>query len=164
MPPFPIEEVRDEFPALASGEAYLDNPAGTQVPRPVIAAVAGAMAHAASNVTGLFRASHAAEAIWHRCHDVTSEFLGGTSGREVIIGQSMTMLTFHMSRSISRNWQPGDEIIVTRLDHEGNVAPWTRIAEDRGLTIRWLPFNRDSWQLEPDDLRSLVSPRTRLVA
>jgi cysteine desulfurase family protein (TIGR01976 family) len=164
MSPFPIELVRSQFPALASTAIFLDNPAGTQVPEQVIDAVSEAMAGAASNIGGDFQASKCAKGIWTRAHDATAELLGGNSGREVILGQSMTMLTFHMSRSLGRAWAAGDEIIVTRMDHDANVAPWLRLAEDRGLNVRWLPFNRDTWRIEPDDLKPLLCTKTRLLA
>ena len=89
---------------------------------------------------------------------------GGASAREIVVGQSMTMLTFQMSRSLGHDWRAGDEIVVTRMDHEGNVSPWLRLAEERGLTVRWLSFNRDSWRIEPEDLKPLLNERTRLLA
>jgi cysteine desulfurase family protein (TIGR01976 family) len=122
------------------------------------------MGSAASNLGGYFQASRDADAIYAQAHEAMAEFLGGTSGREIVIGQSMTMLTFQIARSLARDWHVGDEIIVTRMDHEGNVSAWVREAEDRGLTVRWLPFNRDSWRIEPEDLRPLLSSRTRLLA
>jgi cysteine desulfurase family protein (TIGR01976 family) len=149
---------------LKTPSVYLDNPAGTQVPRRVIEAVSAAMAGAASNTGGYFQASLDADAIYAGAHEAMAELLGGTSGREIVIGQSMTMLTFQIARSLGRSWHPGDEIIVTRMDHEGNVSPWVRMAEDRGLTVRWLPFNRDTWRIEPEDLRPLLSSKTRLLA
>jgi cysteine desulfurase family protein (TIGR01976 family) len=161
---FPIDLVRSQFPALAGAAVFLDNPAGTQVPRLVVSAVSEAMAGAASNIGGFFRASRSAKDIWIRGHDAAAELLGGQSGREVILGQSMTMLTFHMSRSLGRAWAAGDEIIVTRMDHDANVAPWLRLAEDRGLIVRWLPFNRESWRIEPEDLKPLLCSKTRLLA
>jgi len=164
MSTFPIELVRSQFPALAGAAVFVDNPAGTQVPRQVINAVAEAMTGAASNIGGFFAASKCAKDIWTRAHDATAELLGGHSGREVILGQSMTMLTFHISRSLGHAWAPGDEIIVTRMDHDANVAPWLRLAEDRGLIVRWLPFNRDTWRIEPEDLKPLLGARTRLLA
>jgi cysteine desulfurase family protein (TIGR01976 family) len=164
MSSFPIELVRGQFPALAGPAVFLDNPAGTQVPRHVINAVSEAMARAASNIGGAFQASRSAKDIWTRAHDVMAQLLGGHSGREVILGQSMTMLTFHISRSLGRTWAPGDEIIVTRMDHDANVAPWLRMAEDRGLIVRWLPFNRDTWRIEPEDLKPLLCSKTRLLA
>ena len=164
MTSFPIDLVRAQFPALASGEAFLDNPAGTQVPRTVIQAVSEAMSGAASNIGGAFRTSKIADKIYSHAHGAMAELLGSTSEREITLGQSMTMLTFHLSRSIGRHWVAGDEIILTRMDHEGNVSPWLHFAEDRGVIIRWLPFNRDTWRIEPDDLRALLTDRTRLLA
>jgi cysteine desulfurase family protein (TIGR01976 family) len=161
---FPIDEIRSQFPALASHAVFLDNPAGTQVPRRVREAVATAMTDAASNLGGYFQASQAADSIYERAHGAMAELLGGASGREIVIGQSMTMLTFQMSRSLGRLWGPGDEIIVTQMDHEGNVSPWLRLAEDRGISIRWLPCNCDTWRIEPEELRPLLSERTRLLA
>src|SRR5580765_2439973 len=161
---FPIDLVRNQFPALAGGAAYLDNPAGTQLPRTVIAAVSAAMREAASNLGGYFRASQAADAIYVRAHEAMAELLGAASGEEIVVGQSMTTLTFQMARSLGRAWRAGDELIVTRMDHEGNVSPWLRLAEERGLEVRWLGINRDTWRIEPDDLRPLLNPRTRLLA
>lgn len=149
---------------MSAAAVFLDNPAGTQVPRSVIEAVSAAMAGAASNTGGYFQASMDADAVVTRAHEAMAELLGGASGREIVIGQSMTMLTFQISRSLGRSWNPGDEIIVTRMDHEGNVSPWLRLAEERGLTVRWLPINRDSWRIEPEDLRPLLSDKTRLLA
>lgn len=164
MPSFPIQLVRSQFPALSSSAVFLDNPGGTQVSRPVIDAVSVAMAGAASNLGGQFKASNNADAIWVHAHAAMAEMLGARSEREILLGQAMTMLTFHISRSLGRMWAAGDEIIVTRMDHEGNVAPWVRLAEDHGFTIRWLAFNRDSWRIEPEDLAPLLNDRTRLLA
>ncbi len=164
MTAFPIALVRQQFPALADSAAFLDNPAGTQVPRQVIEAVSSALAGAASNLGGAFEASRRADAIYDAAHDAMADLLGAASGREIVIGQSMSMLTFQISRSLGRGWQPGDEVIVTRMDHEGNVSPWLRLAEERGLTVRWLPFNRETWRIEPEDLKPLLNERTRLLA
>jgi len=164
MTGFPIDLVRRQFPALADGDAYLDNPAGTQLPRGVVEAVTAALTGAASNLGGYFRASQAADAIYARAHAAMADLLGAASEREILIGQSMTMLTFQIARSLGRNWRAGDELIVTRMDHEGNVSPWLHLAEERGLAVRWLDLDRDSWRIEPDQLRPLLNPRTRLLA
>ncbi len=164
MSAFPIDRVREQFPALEGPATFLDNPAGTQVPRIVIDAVSQAMVGAASNLGGAFAPSRAADTIYQHAHDAMAGFLGAGSGGEITIGQSMTMLTFHLSRSLGRRMRPGDEIIVTRMDHEGNVAPWVHLAEDLGLKLRWLPFNRDTWRIEPADLAGLLGDRTRLLA
>ena len=169
MRPFPIDRVRREFPALSRPHdgrplVFMDNPAGTQLPRRVIDAVANALVDAASNHGGFFDNSLNAEAIHARAHRAMADFLNAGSPNEIVVAQSMTALTFHVSRSLGRRWAPGDEIVVTRMDHEGNVSPWLLLAEDMGLVIRWLPFSRDTWQIEPEDLRALLGPRTRLVA
>lgn len=164
MAQFPIDAIRARFPALAADALFLDNPAGTQVPDMVIEAVAGAMANCASNLGGFFRASKDAEAIYDAAHDGMADFLGAESGREILIGQSMSMLTFQISRSLGRRWREGDEVVVTHMDHEGNISPWLRLAEEKGLVIRWLGFNRDSWRIEPEELKPLLNERTRLVA
>ena len=164
MPDFPIAQIRAQFPALDAPAAFLDNPAGTQVPRRVIEAVAAAMAGAASNLGGSFQASRDAVAINDLAHAAAADLLGAASGREIVLGQSMSMLTFQISRSLGRSWKPGDEIVVTRMDHEGNISPWLRLAGERDLVIRWLAFNRDAWRIEPEDLAALLTDRTRLVA
>ena len=164
MSDFPIATIREQFPALSSGHVFLDNPGGTQLPQRVISAVGRAMVSAASNLGGAFAASREADSINERGHAAAASLLGATSSREIVIGQSMTMLTFQIARSLLRDWGAGDEIIVTRLDHEGNISPWLLAAEERGVTVRWLPFNRETWRIEPEDLVALLSDRTRLLA
>jgi cysteine desulfurase family protein (TIGR01976 family) len=169
MRPFPIARVRREFPALAQSHngrprVFMDNPAGTQLPRRVIDAVSNAMVDAASNYGGSFENSRNAEAIHARAHAAMAGFVNARSPDEIVVAQSMTALTLHVSRSLGRRWAPGDEIVVTRMDHEGNVSPWLLLAEDLDLVVRWLPFNRDTWRVEPGDLRALLGPRTRLLA
>ncbi|WPE23716.1 cysteine desulfurase-like protein [Shinella zoogloeoides] len=165
MTAYPIDLIRASFPALdGSRTAYLDNPAGTLVPRPVIAAVADAMATASANLGGRFAASQRADAIWRTAHDAAAEFVNAASWQEMIIGPNMTTLAFQMGRVIGRTFSPGDEIIVTRMDHEGNVSPWLAMAEAYGLVVKWLAFNTESWRIEPEDLAALLTPRTKFLA
>ena len=169
MSVFPIDRVRREFPALSQSRngrprIFMDNPAGTQLPRPVIDAISNALMEAASNYGGFFANSRNAEAIYARAHDAMADFVNAHSSNEIVVAQSMTSLTLHMSRSLGRIFAPGDEIIVTRMDHEGDVSPWLLLAEDLDLVIKWLPFNVDTWKIEPEDLRALLGPRTRLLA
>lgn len=166
---FPVSEVRVRFPALGLQDEgrdriYMDNPAGTQVPATVVEAISHYMLTASANLGGYFKGSVETDRVTLKAHDDAALFLGAASSKEVIIGQSMTALTFHLSRSICRDFKPGDEIIITRMEHEGNVGPWLTIAEDMGLVVRWLDFNRESWQVEPEDLAALLTDRTRLVA
>ena len=169
MSVFPIDRVRREFPALSQSRngrprIFMDNPAGTQLPRPVIDAISNALVEAASNYGGFFANSRNAEAIYARAHDAMADFVNAHSSNEIVVAQSMTSLTLHMSRSLGRIFAPGDEIIVTRMDHEGDVSPWLLLAEDLDLVIKWLPFNVDTWKIEPEDLQALLGPRTRLLA
>lgn len=166
---FPISEIRRRFPALSvlddgAKRTYLDNPAGTQVPASVVEAISHYLLHDASNSGGKFRTSIATDSVWAKAHEDMAIFLGARSAAEIVIGQSMTSLTFHLSRSICHDFKPGDQIVLSRMEHEGNVGPWLEIAKDKGLEIRWVDFNRDSWRVEPEDLAAQLTDRTRLVA
>jgi cysteine desulfurase family protein (TIGR01976 family) len=165
---FPIDRVRAQFPALAmtdggKARAYLDNPAGTQVPKRVADAVSKCLLETNANLGGHFATTLAAGAVVEAAHQAMADFLGARSAREIIIGPNMTTLTFHLSRSICRDFKPGDEIIVTRMDHEGNVSPWLTIAEDKGLKVKFLPFDKETWQIEAKDLQALLTDRTKLL-
>ena len=161
---FPIDAVRGEFPALREGPIFFDNPGGTQVPQRVIDAVSAAMLNASSNLGGSFPSSKNSLDINIQAHEAMKDLLGARSSEEIIIGPSMTTLTLHLSRSIGRLLRPGDEIIVSRMDHEGDVSPWLLLAEDLDLEVKWLAFNRDTWRIEAEDLSALLSDRTRLLA
>ncbi|PTE12336.1 cysteine desulfurase-like protein [Mesorhizobium helmanticense] len=166
---FPIEAVRERFPALSLTDKgrrriYLDNPAGTQVPQAVADAVARCLLTTNANLGGFFETTVAAQAVVDAAHAAMADFLGAASPEEIIIGANMTTLTYHMSRTLGRTMKPGDEIILTRMDHEGNVSPWLQLAEDLGLVVRWLPFDEQSWQVEEAALAGLITNRTRLVA
>ena len=169
MNAFPIDRVRREFPALSQSHdgrprVFMDNPAGTQLPRRVVDAVSNTLVDAASNYGGFFENSRNAEAIYASAHGAMADFVNADSPNEIVVAQSMTALTLHVSRSLGRRFAPGDEIIVTRMDHEGNVSPWLLLAEDLDLVVKWLPFNLDTWKIEPEDLQALLGPRTRLLA
>lgn len=166
---FPVDQVRAQFPALAltdngAPRIYLDNPAGTQVPRRVADAVSHCLLKTNANLGGYFTTSVAAEAVALEAHRAMARFTGAASEREIIIGPSMTNLTFALSRSLGRGVGPGDEIVVTRMDHDGNISPWLAMAEDRGATVRWLPFDAQSWRIEPEALDNVLSAKTRIVA
>ncbi|MER8580108.1 cysteine desulfurase-like protein [Mesorhizobium sp. M1423] len=166
---FRIDGVRAKFPALSLSDngrrrIYLDNPAGTQVPQAVADAVSRCLLTTNANLGGFFETTVAAQEIVDNAHLAMTDFLGAASPREIIIGANMTTLTYHMSRTLGRTMKPGDEIILTRMDHEGNVSPWLQLAEDLGLVVRWLPFDQQSWQIDEAALAALLSERTRLVA
>lgn len=161
--------VRADFPVFArrvGGRpiAFFDGPGGSQVPRQVAEAMAEYLTMHNANTHGLFATSEETDAIIEGAREAVADFLGAPSPREVVFGHNMTTLTFHLSRSLAREWGPGDEVVVTDLDHQANIAPWRRMAEDRGMTVRVVPFVPDTLQLDYEALEAMLSPRTRLVA
>ena len=165
---FPIDEVRECFPSLCRhGEApariYLDGPGGTQMCAAAIDAMIEQMRGGTANVGGPFRTSVETGALSEAAHAAVAALLGADAG-EIAFGPNMTSLTLAVSRALSLDWHGGDELVVTRLDHDANVAPWLRVAQDRGMTVRWLDFDPDSGTLDLATLSALLGPRTRLVA
>lgn len=166
---FDVEKVRERFPGLArrkGGRAaiFLDNPAGTQVPSSVAAAMRDALLHHNANLGGYFDTSEEAGAMAADAHHAAATFVNAQDEGEVFFGQSMTALTFALSRSLGAGFAAGDELVLTRMDHDANVAPWLLLAGDLGLTIRWLDFDTQSFEFDLEALRALMSDRTRLVA
>ena len=167
--PFDVNAVRARFPALAreiDGQvvAYLDGPAGTQVPRETIEAIDGYLETSNANSHGAFTASEETVALLDEAHAAAADFLGASDPGEIAFGPNMTTLTFAVSRAIGRTLAPGDEIVVTRLDHDANVAPWLALAEDRGAVIRWVGIREDDCTLDLAELERTIGPRTRVVA
>ena len=159
----PHDEIRAEFPGLLEGWAALDGAAGTQVPGRVVEAVAGALRSAMANVHGRFAASNVSTEVVAAARSAVADLLGG-SADGVVFGPNMTTLTFHLADALSAQWSPGDEIIVTSLDHDANIRPWVRAAERAETAVRWAEFDRQSGELDPAAFDSLLSERTRLVA
>ncbi|HEX3807927.1 MAG TPA: cysteine desulfurase-like protein [Gaiellaceae bacterium] len=157
-----VESVRARFSALRQPLAFFDGPGGTQVPDSVIDAIAGYLRESNANVGGAFASSRRSDALVTTAHATAAEFLNATVD-EVAFGANMTTLNFALSRAASREWQAGDEIVCTRLDHDGNVSPWLEIAHDKGLTVRFADVD-DECRLDVDQLRSLLGERTRVVA
>lgn len=166
---FDVERVRAEFPALSVEDegvprVYFDNPAGTQVPKAVLNRVTDTMAYANANLGGPFQTSVAADAVVAEAHAAVADLLGSNDPAEIVFGLNMTTLTFHISRSIGRTLREGDEIVVTRMDHDANVWPWVILAADTGARVRWLDFDPAACEFDLDDLDTLLNDRTRLVA
>jgi cysteine desulfurase family protein (TIGR01976 family) len=162
-------EVRGWFPALAQHDAgvarvYMDAPGGTQVAGIVLERMRESLIEHCANDGGVFRTSRLTEERMLGAHATAAEFLGAPSAREVVFGLNSTSLLFHFSRMLAREWRPGDEIVVSRMDHDANVAPWLIAAEERGVAVRWLEFDTDTFQYRYDTLGSLIGQRTRLVA
>jgi cysteine desulfurase family protein (TIGR01976 family) len=157
-----VETVRARFTALQRPLAFFDGPGGTQVPDTVIDAIAGYLRDANANLGGAFETSRLSDALVTSARATAAEFLNATVD-EVAFGANMTTLNFALSRAASREWQAGDEIVCTKLDHDGNVSPWLELAHDKGLTVRFAEID-DACRLDVDHLRSLVGGRTRVVA
>jgi cysteine desulfurase family protein (TIGR01976 family) len=163
-----LELIREQFPALSDTDdgvarVYFDNPAGTQVPEQVARQMADCLLHANANIGGYFRTSDLATAIVSDARQAMADFVNAPSPDEIIFGQNMTTITLHVARSIGRYLQAGDEIIVTQMDHDANIAPWLLLARDHDLTIRWLPFNTETYEFDLDLLDNLMNARTRLI-
>jgi cysteine desulfurase family protein (TIGR01976 family) len=169
MTAFDVEALRRRFPALSIEEdgkpiALFDGPGGTQVPDTVIEAIADYYRTSNANHDGAFLTSRRSDAAVHEAHVAMADLLGAASADEIKFGANMTSLTFHVSRSIAATMAPGDEIVVTILDHEGNVGPWKAIAADRGLVVKTLDIHEADCTLALDDLDALLTDRTKLVA
>ena len=165
---FDLEAIRSQYPALAltdngTRRIYFDNPAGTQVPVCVAAAVADCLMTKSANLGGYFASSLDADRVVQSARDAMADFLNAPSSDEIIFGQNMTTITLHLSRSIGRSLRPGDEIILSQMDHDANVWPWVLLAGDLELEIRWLPFNNESFEFDLEVLDGLLTDRTRLV-
>ncbi|MFN2125251.1 MAG: cysteine desulfurase-like protein [Candidatus Promineifilaceae bacterium] len=164
-----VNALRKQFPALqreVNGRqlSFLDGPGGTQVPQSVIDAMGDYLARGSSNLGGPFLTSREAEEVTDNARLAMQDFLNARRPEEIAFGQNMTSLTFAVSRAISRGWQPGDEIILTRLDHDANISPWLLAAEERGVTVRWLDFEPSDCVLKLHTLPDLLNEKTRLVA
>ena len=160
---FDVARVRGSYPALSDGHAYLDGAAGTQVPVPVIDAIADAYRAGIGNTGGAFAASERAGAIVAEARRAVADLTGGKPSG-VVFGPSMTALTYRMSAALARGWAPGDEIVVSRLDHDANIRPWIQAAARAGVVVRWAEADLATGELPAAQYADLVSDRTRLVA
>ena len=164
-----VDQIREQFPSLsveddALPRIYFDNPGGTQVSRRVIDRMVRYLESDNANSGAPFRTSEETDQLLAGSHEAVAAFLNAESGREIVFGQNMTTLTFAMSRTLGRTMRSGDEIVVTRMDHDGNVSPWLFLAEDLDLTIRWLDFSPETYRYDLSELDGLLNERTRLVA
>ena len=163
-----VEAIRAQFPALARREgdhhvAYFDGPGGTQVPRGVAEAMTYYLLHHNANTHWAYPTSVETDALLMQARETLADFLGATAG-EIAFGANMTTLLFHIARAIGRGLEPGDEIIVTELDHHANVAPWQALAKERGAVLKWLPLDLDTYRHEEGALERLLTDRTKVVA
>jgi cysteine desulfurase family protein (TIGR01976 family) len=157
-----VDAVRARFTALQRHLAFFDGPGGTQVPDSVIDAIATYLRQSNANSGGPFETSRATDALTARARATAASFVGATV-EEVVFGANMTSLNFALSRAAARDWQAGDEIVCTRLDHDANVSPWLQLARDKDLVVRFCDID-DECRLDLDQLRALVGERTRVIA
>jgi cysteine desulfurase family protein (TIGR01976 family) len=165
---FDLDSIRAQFPSLSitdgdSPRVYLDNPGGTQVSQKVVDSMSDCLIRSNANEQGCFRTSQMVDALIEGAHEAIADLLNAPSREEVVFGQNMTTLTLHVSRSIGRCLKPGDEIVLSRMAHDANVAPWLLLARDLGLEIRWMPFNTETFEFDLDKLDAVLTDKTKLV-
>jgi cysteine desulfurase family protein (TIGR01976 family) len=160
---YDVAAVRAQFPALRAGTAHFDGPGGTQVPEAVARAVAGTLTSPIANRGRVTAAERTADDIVTGARQAIADLLGADP-RGIVFGRSATQLTFDLARTLATGWGPGDEVAVSRLDHDANVRPWVRAAGAVGATVRWIEFDPATGELTPDDVAEVLTERTRLVA
>ena len=158
-----MTRVREAYPALADGYAYLDGAAGTQVPAAVISAISDAYRTGIGNSDGAFPASARSDAIMRQCRAAVADLVGGDQAG-VVLGPNMTTLTYRIAGTLASTWRPGDEVIVSRLDHDANVRPWVQAAGRAGAVVRWAEVDAATGELPAEQYARLLGDRTRLVA
>ncbi len=158
-----VAAIRAAYPALRDGAAYLDGAAGTQVPEPVFETIAAAYRNGISNVGGVFAASERSDLIVAECRRAVADLVGGDPGG-VVLGANSTTLIYRFSQTLAKTWRPGDEVVVSRLDHDSNVRPWVQAAASAGAVVRWAEVDPVTGELAAGQYEDLVGERTRLVA
>lgn len=161
---YDVAAVRTQYPALADGRAWLDGAAGTQVPQCVIDAVADTYRVGVSNQGAPFPSSARSSGIVAQARQAVADLVGAPDPRGVVFGPSMTALTYRFAAALSAGWQPGEEIVVTQLDHDANLRPWVQAAQRAGVTVRMAPVDPGTGALPARHVIDLIGPRTRLVA
>ncbi|MFF0511779.1 cysteine desulfurase-like protein [Streptomyces sp. NPDC004250] len=158
-----VDAIRAQIPALKSGSARFDAPGGTQTPQPVIDAIGEALANPLANRGRTTEGERNADGIVADARGALGDLLA-TDPRGIVLGRSATQLAYDLSRTLAKAWGPGDEVVVTRLDHDSNIRPWIQAAEAVGASVRWADFDPATGELLPEHVEAVLSPRTRLVA
>jgi cysteine desulfurase family protein (TIGR01976 family) len=159
-----LSTIRAQFPSLNRNAIFLDNPGGTQIAKQSLERISKYLLECNSNHGGAFATSIASDAVLDEAHQAMADFYNARGPDEIIFGNNMTSLTLHISRSISRTWQAGDEIVVTRLDHDANVSPWVLAAQDQGCKVVWVDFDVEDGTLKLDELQKALERKPRLLA
>jgi len=161
--PLDVASVRAHFPALSEGAAHFDGPGGSQTPDVVARAVADTLTSAISNRGTVTPSERRAEQVVTDFRAAMADLLGADP-QGIVFGRSATSLTYDLARALAKSWGPGDEVVVTRLDHDSNIRPWVQVAEAVGATVRWVDFDPATGELSADAVAAVLSERTRLVA
>lgn len=159
-----LSAIRAQFPSLNRPAVFFDNPGGTQIARHSLDRINKYLLECNANHEGAFETSKMSDAVLDEAHQAMADFYNASSPQEIVFGNNMTTLTLHISRSISREWQAGDEIAVTRLDHDANVTPWVLAAQDRGVKINWVDFDVEDGTLKLDELKKVLDRKPKLLA
>lgn len=169
--PFDVEKIRAQFPSLHKKiegtditPVFLDNPAGTQVPQAVMDAVVNYYTYMNANSGGYFATSQRTDKMTQNVRELVAGFLNAPSPKEIVFGPNMTTLTFALSRALGKTLSEGDEVILTRMDHDANVSPWVRMAEDHGLVVKWIDIDPEHCTLDLNTLEEALTNRTKIVA
>ena len=150
-----ITRIRQQFPALQRNAIFFDNPGGTQIAQHSLDRITKYLIESNANHEGAFETSIKSDAVLEEAHQAMKDFYNASSAEEIVFGNNMTTLTLYLSRSISREWNAGDEIVLTRLDHDANVSPWVLAAQDKGVKINWVDFDVEDGTLNLDQLQRL---------
>src|SRR5262245_6984670 len=156
--------IRQQFPSLDRPAIFLDNPAGTQIARPSLDRMNSYLLEHNANHGGAFETSQKSDEVLHEAHVAMADFLNASRPQEIIFGNNMTTLTLHMSRSLARTLQPGDNILVTRLDHDANISPWMLIAEDKGCNLLWVDIDVEDGTLDLEDFARALEKKPKIAA
>ena len=159
-----LSAIRSQFPSLDRPDIFFDNPGGTQIAKQSLDRINRYLIECNANHGGAFATSIASDAVLDEAHQAMADFYNASSAQEIVFGNNMTTLTLYISRSISREWKEGDEIVVTRLDHDANVIPWVLAAQDRGVKVNWVDFDVEDGTLKLDDLQKALERKPRLLA
>ncbi len=162
--PLDVTQIRSQFPALQRNAVFLDNPAGTQIAQQAIERLHQYLLEMNANHGGVFATSVASDTLLDEARTACADFYNASRPEEIVFGPNMTSLTFNLSRSLAHWLQPGDEIVVTRLDHDANITPWTLIAEERGCLVQWVDFDPEEGTLCMEELESALENKPRIVA
>lgn len=159
-----LDVICQQFPSLNRNAIFFDNPGGTQIAKQSIDRITKYLIENNANHEGAFATSIASDAVLDEAHQAMADFYNAPSAKEIVFGNNMTTLTLHISRSISRDWKAGDEIVLTRLDHDANVTPWVLAAQDKGVEVNWVDFDVEDGTLNMESMQKALDRKPKLVA